>query len=118
MGPDGSFPLFSRWIFENGSGRISRHFGEAPCFSIVHVRRKDRTIEKHEIVENPFRAVETAKGIRVAERLIEQGVQHVGMKEDVSRKGPGYVLSNGGAKLHLVSSGRMDEAVQEILAKE
>jgi cation diffusion facilitator family transporter len=101
---------------EDGKNRISMHFGEAPYFGIVHIRRKDKEIEKQEIVENPHRSVETAKGIRVAEWLVEQGVEHVGMKEDVSRKGPGYVLSNGGVKIHIISAGQIGQAISEIVA--
>jgi cation diffusion facilitator family transporter len=99
-------------------GRVSAHFGEAPFFGIVHIRRKDQLIEKKKIVENPHRSVETAKGIRVAEWLIEQGVEHVGMKEDVSRRGPGYVLANGGVKMHIISAERLDQATREIIHRE
>ena len=102
---------------EDEKGRISMHFGEAPYFGIVHVRRKDRAIEKQEIVENPHRSVETAKGIRVAEWLIKQGVEHVGMKEDVSKKGPGYVFSNAGVKIHIISAEQIVQAVSEIVDK-
>ena len=102
---------------EDGKGRISMHFGEAPYFGIVHIRRKDKEIEKQEIVENPHRLVETAKGIRVAEWLVEQGVEHVGMKEDVSHKGPGYVFSNGGVKIHIISAKQIGQAINEIVAE-
>jgi len=101
---------------EDEQGRISMHFGEAPYFGIVYVRRKDKKSEKREILENPHRSVETAKGIRVAEWLVRQGVEHVGMKEDVSRKGPGYVLSNGGVKIHIISADQIDQAISEIIA--
>lgn len=102
---------------EDEKGRVSMHFGDAPYFGIVWVRRKDKAVEKLNIVENPHRMVETAKGIRVAEWLIAQGVEHVGMKEDVSLKGPGYVLSSGGVKIHILSADRMDQAVSEIVAE-
>ena len=102
---------------EEGKGQISMHFGEAPYFDIVHIRRKDQEIEKQEVMENPYRSEETAKGIRVAEWLLEKGVEHVGIKEDVSRKGPGYVLSNGGVKIHIISAERIDQAISEILAQ-
>ena len=102
---------------EDEKGRISMHFGEAPYFGIVHVRRKDKKIEKQEILENPHRLVETAKGIRVAEWLVKQGVEHVGMKEDVSNKGPGYVLSNGGVKIHIISADQISQAITEIAAE-
>jgi cation diffusion facilitator family transporter len=102
---------------EDGKTRISMHFGEAPYFGIVHIRRKDNVIEKQEILENPHRSVETAKGIRVAEWLLGQGIEHVGMKEDVSHKGPGYVLSNGGVKIHIISAGLLDQAINEIVTE-
>ena len=93
------------------------HFGEAPYFGIVYIRRKDKEIEKREIVENPHRSVETAKGIRVAEWLVNQGAEHVGMKEDISHKGPGYVLSNGGVKIHIIKADHIDQAISEIISE-
>lgn len=98
------------------TGGISLHFGEAPWFAVVHVRRKDQSIRHQEIMENPHAATGTAKGIRVAEWLKENGVDYVGMKEDVSRKGPGYVLASGGIKTHLISCDHLDAAIDEILA--
>jgi predicted Fe-Mo cluster-binding NifX family protein len=100
---------------EDEMGQTSMHFGEAPYFGFVHIRRKDKKIEKQEVLENPHRSVETAKGIRVAEWLVERGVEHVGMKEDLSHKGPGYVLSNGGVRIHLISASRLDKAIKEII---
>ncbi len=102
---------------EDERGVISMHFGEAPYFAIVHLRRKDKTVGKQEILENPHRSVDTAKGIRVAEWLLEQGVEHVGMTEDVSHKGPGYVLSNGGVRIHVISAREIGPAIREIVAE-
>ncbi|BBO71936.1 hypothetical protein DSCA_58660 [Desulfosarcina alkanivorans] len=99
---------------DDQDGRVSGHFGEAPYFGMVLIRRKDRLIEKKKILDNPHRLVETAKGIRVAEWLLEQGIEHVGMKEDVSRRGPGYVLANGGVKLHIISADHLNQAIREI----
>ncbi len=98
------------------NGRISGHFGEAPYFGMVHVQRKDQTITKQKIVKNPHAETETAKGIRVAEWLVDFGVDHVGMKEDISHKGPGYVLANAGIKTHLLSCDHLGQAVTEISA--
>ncbi|MFO7749306.1 MAG: cation diffusion facilitator family transporter [Desulfobacteraceae bacterium] len=100
---------------ENKAGRISMHFGEAPYFAISCISRKDLTIDKQDIVENPYRLVKTAKGIRVAEWLVDQGVDHVGMKDDISHRGPGYVFSNGGVRIHIVSSKQIDPAINEII---
>jgi len=98
------------------SGRLSDHFGESPYFALVSVRLSDRRVEKKEIVENPHKDVETAKGIRVAEWLVGQNVDHVVMKEDLSRKGPGYVLSNGGVQSSVTETIDLDQAIQEALS--
>jgi cation diffusion facilitator family transporter len=96
-------------------GRISSHFGEAPYFGFVRIGLKDKTVEHLGIVENPHRSVETAKGIRVAEWLISQGVDHVGMKENISHKGPGYVLSNAGVQAHHIREETIDRATTWII---
>lgn len=81
------------------NGQISAHFGEAPWFAVVFVQRTGQAVQKTDILKNPHSTTETAKGIRVAEWLVQAGVDHVGMKEDVSHKGPGYVMANGGIQL-------------------
>ena len=99
---------------DDRKGRISMHFGEAPFFDFISIRRENKMIEHQAILENPHRMVKTAKGIRVAEWLIEKGVEHVGMKEDVSQRGPGYVLSNRGVKIHILSAAQINEAIKEM----
>jgi cation diffusion facilitator family transporter len=100
------------------SGHISPHFGEAPYFAILHIHRDKRTTDNKKIIDNPHCAVQTAKGLRVAEWLSEQKVTQVGIKEDVSHKGPGYMLSSSGIKLSRISSDHMDEAIREIVDTE
>ncbi len=56
-----------------------------------------------------------AKGIRVAEWLVAQNVDQVVMKEDLSRKGPGYVMANAGIRSSITSADRLDQAVEEAL---
>jgi predicted Fe-Mo cluster-binding NifX family protein len=46
---------------------VSQHFGEAPFFALVAVRRSDGVIEGQHTVSNPHSEVEKAKGIRVAD---------------------------------------------------
>ncbi|BBO81889.1 hypothetical protein DSCO28_24550 [Desulfosarcina ovata subsp. sediminis] len=100
---------------ENRKGLISGHFGEAPYFSIVSVRRSDNTIQEQTLIENPYRQVGTAKGIRVAEWLVAQGIEQIGIKEDISLKGPGYVLSSAGVEIHILSVDHLGEAILEII---
>ena len=97
------------------SGKLSGHFGGSAYFALVTVRLSDQHIEKEEIVENPHKDVETAKGIRVAEWLVGQNVDHVMMNEDLSRKGPGYALSNAGVHTTVTAARNLKEAIEEAL---
>ena len=96
---------------------VSEHFGEAPYFAFLSLRVADHQVEERKILENPHRNVETAKGIRVAEWLVAQNVDVVVMKEDLSRKGPGYVLSNAGVKIWIVQEGRVEKVIESVFPK-
>jgi len=98
-------------------GTISDHFGDASYFAFIRFHLQDGKVEEQEMRANPYKGVETAKGIRVAEWLVEQKVDHVLMKEDLSRKGPGYVLAGGAVKVSLVSAKRLDEAIETIFTQ-
>lgn len=98
------------------SGKMSGHFGESPYFALVTVRLSDGHVEKKEVVENPHKDVVTAKGIRVAEWLVGQDVDHVMMNEDLSRKGPGYVLSNADVQSTVTTATDLDEAIVEAVS--
>ena len=100
---------------EDREGSISDHFGHSPYFAFVTVRLTDGTVEKREILENPHRAVDVAKGIRVAEWLVQENVDDVLMKEDLSRKGPGYVMANAGIRVGITSTDKLGEAVEEAI---
>ncbi|NWH06193.1 cation diffusion facilitator family transporter [Desulfobacter latus] len=100
------------------SGQISLHFGEAPYFARLHRHIDKHTIDAKKIMENPHCTVSTAKGIRVAEWLVDQKITHVAIKEDVSHKGPGYVLSSAGIKIIRISSKHLSGAVREIMIPE
>lgn len=67
--------------------------------------------QKHSKIDD-----ETIQIYRVAEWLVDFGVERVGMKEDISHKGPGYVLANAGIKTHLLSCDDLRQAVSEISA--
>ena len=88
-----AFPL------SNLDGRLSEHFGEAPYFAVVTCRLVDKVIEKQEVVQNPHREVEKAKGIRVAEWLVSQKVDRVILRESLQGKGPEYVFHDAGIEM-------------------
>jgi cation diffusion facilitator family transporter len=98
------------------SGIISDHFGEAPYFLLATIRLADHEAEKQEVIPNPHRAVETAKGIRVAEWLVEQNVDQVFMREDLSRKGPGYVFGNAGVKTVITGACDVEEVMASLMS--
>lgn len=97
------------------SGSVSDHFGDSPYFAFVTVSLEDGVVEKREVLENPHRKVEVAKGIRVAEWLVRHNVDDVWMREDLSRKGPGYVMANAGIKVGITTNNKMDEAIEEAI---
>jgi cation diffusion facilitator family transporter len=98
------------------SRKMSAHFGVSPYFALVTVRLSDHHVEKEEVVKNPHKDVETAKGIRVAEWLVAQKVDHVMMSEDLSAKGPGYVLSNAGVQSTVTAASNVEEAIEEAVS--
>jgi cation diffusion facilitator family transporter len=98
---------------EDIHGTIGSHFGGSPYFEIIQIRLSDQHAESKKIIENPYIETEQAKGIRVAEWLISEKIDDLIIKEDITQKGPGYVLSNAGVKVHIVS---MDSAKDAILS--
>jgi predicted Fe-Mo cluster-binding NifX family protein len=92
-------------------GTVSQHFGEAPFFALAAVRRSDGVIEEQRIVSNPHSQEEKAKGIRVAEWLVAQKIDVVLTREDLSRKGPAYVLREAGVELRMTGSQTVADAI-------
>jgi len=99
-------------------GRVSDHFGQSPYFALITMRLPDRHIVKQEILENPHRSLQTAKGIQVAEWLVEKKIDEVVINEDLSRKGPGYVFLNAGVKIRNIAKKQLHELIETIVADE
>jgi predicted Fe-Mo cluster-binding NifX family protein len=95
----------------DASGTVSTHFGDAPYFALVTVRRADGAGEAHEVVGNPWRGEARAKGIRVAEWLVARKVDVVLLKEDVRGKGPAYVLRDAGVEQRRTDATTVSEAL-------
>jgi cation diffusion facilitator family transporter len=92
--------------------QISPHFGEAPYFSLVKVRVKDKRAIEHKVIENPFTHVKQGKGILVAEFLNKHFIDAIVTRESFDGKGPFYVFSN--AAVENLQSDR--ETIEEALA--
>ncbi len=98
---------------EDVAGTVSQHFGEAPHFALVTLRADDRRLERQEIVPNPYRDVEKAKGIRVSEWLVGLKIDVVLLREDVQGKGPAYVFADAGVEVRLTQANTLREAIAE-----
>ena len=94
--------------------QISPHFGEAPYFALVKVRRKDKKAIEHKIIENPFTQVKQGKGILVAEFLNKHFIDVVVTKESFEGKGPFYVFSNAAVEKLKTESDTVENALEYI----
>ena len=86
---------------------------EAPYFALVTLRLADGAIEEQQIVANPHKAVEKAKGIRVAEWLVGQKVDVVLVRESLRGKGPVYVFGDAGVEMRETEATTLEEALRE-----
>jgi len=71
----------------------------------------DGSIEQQEVVTNPHTKVSKAKGIRVAEWLVEHKVDVVVVKEDLYKKGPAYVFADAGVELQVSAADQLSEVI-------
>jgi len=92
---------------------VGLHFGEAPYFALILIRREDQEVIRKEILSNPHQNLPRAKGIRVAEWLVEKKVDRVLVKEELRHKGPGYVLANAGVEVTVINAESLDGAIAE-----
>ena len=97
-------------------GTVSEHFGEAPYFALVTVRLADGIVEEQQILSNPYREEERAKGIRVAEWLVAQKTDAVLLSESVRGKGPVYVFGDAGVEMREVEATTLPAALEDVAA--
>ncbi|MFO8057629.1 MAG: cation diffusion facilitator family transporter [bacterium] len=93
------------------AGTVSGHFGEAPYFAIVRIRSSDSKMDRQEIVENPHTEVQTGKGIKVAEWLLSHKIDIVLTSEDMSHKGPSYVMNSADVQMKVTGAQTLEDAV-------
>ncbi len=95
------------------AGTLSPHLGEAPYFALITLRAADGTLERQETVVNPHRDVERAKGLRVAEWLVEQKVDVLIFGSSLKGKGPEYVFADAGVETAIIQAHTVLEALQK-----
>ncbi len=94
-------------------GSLSEHFGEAPAFALVTIHLEDGVVEEKEIVENPHLEQERAKGIKVAEWLVERKVDVVFLKESLRGKGPVYVFGDAAVDVRETEAETLEEVLED-----
>ena len=94
--------------------QISPHFGEAPYFTLVKVRIKDKKAIEHKVIENPFTQVKHGKGILVAEFLNKYFIDVIVTRESFDGKGPFYVFSNAAVEKLQTEAEKVDEALKDL----
>jgi cation diffusion facilitator family transporter len=92
-------------------GSVNDEFGSAPYFALVTVRASDGSVEKVEILTNPYSALQKARGIKVAEWLLKHRADVVLTREDLKGKGPGYALANSGVEFRHIQAGTLTDAL-------
>jgi cation diffusion facilitator family transporter len=94
-------PTHLRYAFPLATpdGKLSEHFGKAPYIALITLRLANGAVEKREVIINPHREEEKAKGIKLAEWLVSQKVDCIFVKEGLLGKGPEYVFANAGVEM-------------------
>ncbi|MBW2366928.1 MAG: cation diffusion facilitator family transporter [Deltaproteobacteria bacterium] len=99
------------------AGNLSTHFGEAPYFSIINLHLSDGIITQRTLLDNPHTQIPKAKGIRVAEWLVEQKIDVIAVAEDLKKKGPAYVFADAGVDIELVQEKSLDAVIETLKQK-
>ena len=95
----------------DSEGAVSRHFGEAPYFVILTLRRDDRSLVERRLLATPYPSLERGKGIRVAEWLVGEKVDVVLSCERLHGRGPAYVFRDAGVELRLTEAESIEAAI-------
>lgn len=90
---------------------ISEHFGEAPFFQLLNLQRQESRIIDERLLKNPYLHEQKAKGIKVANWLLDNGLDVLIANHDHSGKGPGFVLGNAGVEILLTKETNAKKAL-------
>ncbi|MBN2333025.1 MAG: cation diffusion facilitator family transporter [Deltaproteobacteria bacterium] len=96
---------------------ISEHFGEAPFFRLTTFLPLDGSVVADTILQNPYILEEKGKGIKVANWLLEQGLEIILVRHDLAGKGPGFVLGNADTEILVIADKDAETALTRIKAE-
>lgn len=96
-------------------GAVSQHFGDAEYFGFFEVDLTEGRVVTESVEKNPYLGLERAKGITVAEWLVERGVDRVYTRTEFHGRGPMYVFSDAGVEVVSTSAADLEGVIQEAL---
>ncbi|MEZ4599221.1 MAG: cation diffusion facilitator family transporter [Syntrophotaleaceae bacterium] len=94
---------------------ISDHFGEAPFFRVLNQRTSDGVITSDSILTNDHVQEEKAKGIKVANWLLQEGLDVLILRKDLAGKGAGFALGNADVEILITKEFDADKALAGII---
>lgn len=95
-------------------GTVADHFGGARFFAFAIVHPGDREFQPAQILPNPHGEAERARGIRVAEWLVEQKTDVVVLRKGPGGRGPVYVLEDAAVTIRRSEATTLPEALAEV----
>jgi len=95
-------------------GEISGHFGSAPFIGIWNKKTNEDVILSQQILDNPFLEMEKGKGIKLAEFLVEKGVNVLYVRKPFEGKGPEYVFSNYEVEVRITDKETLGQLIEDI----
>jgi cation diffusion facilitator family transporter len=98
---------------ESNRETMSEYFGEAPIFYLGVLRESDGQLLEERFIPNPFLDEKKAKGIKVSQWLLQQGMDRVYTSKNLEGRGAGYVLSDAGVDVRLLQGGALSEIRKE-----
>ena len=98
---------------DDGKGTISSYFGKAPFVALLFFEPSTMKLIDFQIKKNPFHSLDRGKGVKLAEFLLEEGVDRVLVKESIDDKGPGYLLKSNGVAVQVIHASQLGELITQ-----
>jgi cation diffusion facilitator family transporter len=93
---------------------LSEDFGEAPYYYFVTIRDRDRLAIEERTLANPYKDENRAKGLKVSNWLLEEGVDAVYTSKSIKKKAPGYVLSDADVEMVVSKTKQLGDLLKEL----
>lgn len=90
---------------------VSEHFGEAPFFRVLIQRTKDGAVVSDSILTNSYSQEDKTKGIKVANWLLEEGLDVLIVRKDLAGKGAGFALGNAEVEILITKEIDVEKAL-------